>query len=370
MTSVSWRWCLKHASVRFVIFPAIHGSLSNASGMDDGDNGYTVLNLMDVVNTTGYIQQVSINFYQAPVPNVAALWFYILAPMFRNDSLQSFVVVKQYLVPNNQLLNETGVQTIIVPITTNMIIQDKQYLGVGFGQSSGSPYRVAGGRNRYRISGANITGTFAGYFSQTSSAGMASTFILISNVSSTNQEEGFRGMDITIKKSIIMPIFFKALNTTYGTLNNTGVDDNDFGYLIFNALDVVNASGFLVQVSINFSVSPSPSQAWITINVIGATRINTTYYIPSYYTVPLSDILNQTGVQTFNIVPSLYIQQGQYVGVWFANNLSGSAYRTYGRKEYYAALTNLSYYVENDYVWTCAYKPTYGFAVQFQVNNY
>ncbi|CAF0725781.1 unnamed protein product [Didymodactylos carnosus] len=191
---------------------------------------------------------------------------------------------------------------------------------------------------------------YAGPFSLTAGSGIACSFV--------------------IAPSIYGTIATQRFNSTYGTTyTNTGTTDSDSGYICFNSIDVANTSGFIVETSINFLPASVPSQANIILAVIAWTVIPNQLYITSMYQIPSTALSNQTGVQSIS-VPSLYIQEGQYLSIWFANNgLSGSAARSNGRNQYWSATSNILYNVQNDIPLTFTSFGPAGNAVQFTVNT-
>ncbi len=135
----------------------------------------------------------------------------------------------------------------------------------------------------------------------------------------------------------------------YGTLVNTGYNDNDPGFLVLNSVDVVNTvigtitASYIEKISFNFAQSPKSSTPGIWLYIMNRTN-GTSFFIPNLiYRIPYSMIkTNSTGIQTmifpFNVLP---ISQGQYLGVGFEST-GGSCYRLYYRFQYFITLSNFS----------------------------
>lgn len=156
-------------------------------------------------------------------------------------------------------------------------------------------------------------------------------------------------------------------------MNHTNVDDNDAGYVVINAVDVVNqtvtgtiTSSYVEQITFDFATAPSSSTPGIWLYPMNRTG-STNVFTPSIiYQLPYSLItVGTTGVQTMTLSSNaLPITQGQYVGVGFNSN-GGSCYRMSNLNEYYICTSTFSTLSSASYTSS----PSVGFAFTFVVRT-
>ncbi|CAF1639983.1 unnamed protein product, partial [Didymodactylos carnosus] len=117
---------------------------------------YTQFNYIDRAKISGYVRNVSFNFYTAPSGNnLSQIWLYLVD----DDTLVSgypmlFNLSSPYLIPPVQIQNKSGVQQFtLTPYAMN--ISQGQFLAVSFSASTGgSTYENT--RNLYALANENL----------------------------------------------------------------------------------------------------------------------------------------------------------------------------------------------------------------------
>lgn len=164
----------------FTIFRIVTYGTVNHTSTDDGDQGYVMINGVDVVGQirgtidSNYVEKISFAFFTTPTTSKPAIWLYV---MNRTGSTAIFTPHIIYQTPYSLIrVGATGIQTITLPSNALPITQG-QYIGVGFDSSGGSCYR-ASNRNEYYLNTYKFSTLSAATYSYSSAAGFAFSFVV------------------------------------------------------------------------------------------------------------------------------------------------------------------------------------------------
>ncbi|CAF0972502.1 unnamed protein product, partial [Didymodactylos carnosus] len=255
-----------------------HGTTDR--GIKSRSHMHTVFNIDDPVKVKGFVTTIEINFSDAPSGALNAnLWLYIIS---RTNVIDRYNIKSSYQIPVNKIAGKTGIQRFPLPEAA-LMMEAEEFLGVGFGSSSGDCYSVSNRKGMY-----------------------------------LNQSSVAHGVHQFVPRNNGIAFSFQTTTTiSHGSLTDINHDRaNASGKTVFNTADQVKTDGFVASAQMNFYTAPTKDKAEIWLYNIISTKISYKYTIRTKYRIPVDQIKEEPGDQTF-IIPKYHfnVTVGSFVGV-------------------------------------------------------